>query len=444
MLDVTQGAGRGRHGLLRGLTQLVIVAFALLLVRPSPADAEQKKSPKSKSAKSKSKKPAPEASPTEPSAQPIASKVVLKPGAVDPESVDWGTVAAGAQPPPPKKEIAETPWSAKVGVGSGIDSNIDISPVRTGLNLLVGTSLNAQAILAKNVRIAALGVYEKNPGKDVPAASESQIFVGYIRVLPKNFQLRVSNLLSYGRERTVFADGTVLLDTTTLQTTVADDLAVLAALRIGAFDVEAGGEGTFEIHNGKIQNSTHLGIGGITALRYTFRDRASLRLRYSYTFSNSKGLTARNLAGGIDSQSVPLKVGLHRVRVAARLRISKGAQLLGRYDRVFATDDFSGFYDSRESVFFLGWLARSPRWNFEGNLQYARRFFTERLPTIDNPNRDTVWSATARVDFWPFFSRSVGPFAQYKFEIAKATPTGLLFERHIVLSGVSGRFGNKR
>jgi hypothetical protein len=451
----------------------------LLLMQASPAAAEQKKkSSKSKSvtsksksrskSKSKSKKPKPapvtpvpaavaaepEATPvaskpppTKPSAaKPSASKVIVKAGTRDPESVDWGTVAPGAQPPPPKKEkvIIETPWSAKLSLGAGVDSNIDLFPDGSDAAALLGTGLYAQALVGKNMRVGFLGSFENNPGKDVPAATESEVFAGYIRDLPRNFQLRVSNLLSYQRERSVFADGTVLLEATTLQTTVANDLTLLGALRAGAFDIEAGALSLFEVHEGKIEESRILGTGAVGALRYTFRDRASLRLRYSYEFSRSKGLSARNLAGGVDStEDIPLILGVHRIRASTRLRITNGVQIVGRYDRVFATDDFSGFLNSRESVFFAGWVAELPRLTFEGDFQYARRFFTDRIATPDNPNRDTVITGTARLDFWALISRRLGLFALYKYEKASANPTGLLFERHLVLSGIVGRFGSK-
>ena len=91
------------------------------------------------------------------------------------------------------------------------------------------------------------------------------------------------------------------------------------------------------------------------------------------------GLSSRNLAGGVDAANLPLKVGVHRIRSAARARITTNSQIVARYDRVYATDDFSGFLNSREDVAFLGWVAQLPRWTFEGDVQYAKRFFVDRI-----------------------------------------------------------------
>ncbi len=389
---------------------------------------------------------APEEDPEEPGVdKPGTSNAGAgKPGTIDPEQVDWQSLKPGEEPAPPKREIKETPWSAKLSLGAGVDSNIDLFPTGSDNTLLGGLGFYGQAILSRNLRIGALGVFEKNIGKDTPGASEAEFFTGYMRELPHQLQLRVSNIAAYARERSVFADGTVLLSATTLQTIFKDNAAAIVARRQGAFDIEVGTQFNFEGHSGKIEDSRLFGADAIAALRYTFRDRLSFRLRYTYEYSNTTGLSSRNLAGGIDSQDLPLKIGVHRVRTAARARITRDSQIVARFDRVYATDDFSGFLNSHESVAFLGLVANS-RWvGFEGDFQYAKRFFTDRIATIDNPNEDTVISGTARIDIWALFSRRLGLFAMYRYEKASASPTGILFERHVALSGIAGRFGSTR
>lgn len=434
MLDATLEPVRSRS-LRSSLAHAAVVVLVLGLL-PGITEAQETKDDPEEESQAPTK--ASDVKPT--AAKPVAAEA----GVVNPEEVDWQTVPPGEKPPPPKKvkEIPETPWSAKLSLGSGLDTNSELAATETRSALLSGLGLYAQTLLGRNIRVSALGVFETNPTVDVPAASEAGVFAGYMRELPSNLQLRVSNFLYYARERSVFADGTVLLAATTLQTVLGDNLAALLVLRKGPFDLEFGTQGSFESHAGRIENSRLFGIDGIAALRYTFRDRLSFRVRYSYEFSNTTGLSSRNLAGGVDFSNLPLKVGVHRIRSAARARITTNSQIVGRYDRVYASDDFSGFLNSREDVAFLGWVAQSPRWTFEGDLQYAKRFFTKRIPTIDNPNQDTVWTGTARIDFWALVARRLGLFAMYRYEKASANPTGLLFERHVGMAGVTGRFGN--
>lgn len=420
---------------LPSLAGLAALVLALLLLQAAPVEA----------APAEDEAAAEKSEPTKPAAaKPIAEKPLdLKVGEVNPEEVDWQTVPPGEKPPPPKREIAEIPWSAKLSGGAGIDSNIDLFPTGSDTTVLAGLGFYAQALVGRNIRLATLGNFEKNPTEGAPAATESEFFAGYMRELPNNMQLRVSNMLAYARERSVFADGTVLLSATTLQTILFDNLAVIGAWRRGPFDLEFGTQGSVEVHAGKIEESRLLGVDAIAGLRYTFRDRVSLRLRYSYEFSSTTGLSARNLAGGVDATNVPLRLGIHRVRSAARVRLARNAQVVARFDRVYATDDFSGFLNSHESVAFLGGVAQTKYWTFEGDLQWAKRFFTDRIPTIDNPNSDTVLSGTGRLDLWAFMSRRLGLFAMYRLEKATAHPTGTLFVRHVALSGIVGRFGSK-
>ncbi|MBL4634207.1 MAG: hypothetical protein JKY56_10055 [Kofleriaceae bacterium] len=351
--------------------------------------------------------------------------------------------------PSPEQVVVKTapepkepqPWAALLRIGSGVDSNIDLSAVGSSASALGSVGMYGEYLVSPNLRISALGAFEKNLPFTVPGFTEGEIYVGYINTLSETYQLRVGNLVALTRERSVFADGTVLLDATTLQSIVKENLAVILARRSGVIDLEAGMQGNFEVHDGKIEESTAFGGDGILAVRYSLRNRMSLRLRYSYELSRTTGLSARNLAGGADSMSLPLIVGVHRARLSTRVRLADWARAFVRYDFVAATDDFSGFLNSREHVGFVGWIAESPRWTFEGEGEVARRFFTDRIPTIDNPNKDTVYTGTVRVDFWALAAKKLGFFALYRFDRASASPTGLLFVRHIALGGISMRIG---
>ncbi len=368
---------------------------------------------------------------------------------------DLGTSSPGISSPgtsTPEKPVVETatepkappPWSALLRVGSGMDSNINLSAFGSKATALGGVGLYGQYLVSPNLRISALGAFEKNLPFTVAGFTEGEIYAGYINSLSETYQLRVGNLIALTRERSVFADSTVLLGATTLQGIVKENLALFLVRRSGAIDLEAGMQGNFEVHNGKIENSNLYGGDAILGLRYSIANRMSLRLRYSYELSRTTGLSARNLAGGAEARDLALVVAVHRARLSTRVQLAKWARAFVRYDFVTATDDFSGFLNSREQVVFAGWIAESPRWTFEGEAEVARRFFTDRFPTIDNPNKDTVYTATARADYWALASRKLGFFAMYRFDRASASPTGLLFVRHIVLGGMSIRMGATR
>ncbi len=447
MFDAILSPGR-RSDASRACIATAILALVLLLpggnlkAQPESSSADQATATPSETNASEST--AAETSENTPKSR-AKLKLTTKPEdkpKINPELVDWQALAPGEEPKPPKKEIKEIPWSAKVSARLGVDSNIDLFPTGSKITLLGGLGLYAQAVVSPNLRIATLGLFEKNPGKSSPGATEADFFAGYMRELPKNLQLRVSNILSFARERSVFADGTVLLSSTTLQSILENNTAAIVARRQGAFDLEAGTQLNLEGHAGKIEDSRLFGLDAILALRYTYRDRLSFRFRYSYEYSSTTGLSSRNLAGGVDSQNLPLKIGVHRLRTSARARITRDSAVVARFDRVYATDDFSGFLNSHETVAFLGWVAQSRYFTFEGDAQYAKRFFSDRIATIDNPNADTVLSGTARVDFWALVSRRLGLFAMYRYEKASAHPTGVLFERHVALSGITGRLGS--
>lgn len=348
------------------------------------------------------------------------------------------TVSDSPATPEPKEP---QPWAALLRVGAGTDSNIDLSASGSGTTLLGSVGAYGEYLVSPNFRIAALGSFEKNVPLDAPGFTEAEIYAGYIRDLSEVYQLRISNLVALTRERSVFADGTVLLGATTLQSIFKENIAALVARRGGAWDLEAGLQANTEVHDGKVEESTGFGADAIAGVRYSLRDRASLRLRYTYEFSRTTGLSARNLAGGVDSTKKALIVGVHRLRLSTRVRLASWARAFVRYDFAAATDDFSGFLNSREHVAFAGWIAESPRWTFEGEAEVARRFYTDRIPTIDNPNKDTVYAATARVDFWALASKKLGIFGMYRLERASASPAGVLFVRHVALGGVSMRIG---
>ncbi|MCP4446438.1 MAG: hypothetical protein GY811_13995 [Myxococcales bacterium] len=362
--------------------------------------------------------------------------------------------AAGGESKPPEqsqllpKPQPARPWLSLIRVGAGVDNNIEMSPFGSDPTALTGFDMTSQVAVSRNLRIAMQADYEKNLPSTAAGSGGAGLFAGYLRDLPANFQLRLSTHIEGRQERSVFADGAILTTTTALQRILETNFAGLLAYRLGSIDFEVGLQGDFEIHDGNVESSQLLGIQRMAGIRYSYRDRFALRLRYSYEFSQTKGLSGRNLNGAVLNEDQTLIIGVNRVRVSMRTRITDKSSIFARYDYVTAKDDFNGYLDSREHVGFISTAADWDAVSFDANVEVAHRSFFLRAPTIDNPDTDTTYSGIIRADGWvlPSFAgaKRVGLFALYKLQVVRANPTGLVFARHVGLGGISGRFGSGR
>lgn len=338
------------------------------------------------------------------------------------------------------------PWVSQIHIGAGVDNNIDMSPFGSDPSALMGFNLVSQYQASKNLRIALQGDYQKNLPNTTAGDGGAALFAGYLRDLPAHLQLRLSGYVEGRQERSVFADGAILTTTTAVQKIVESNVAGLLAYRFGPMDIEAGVQSNFEAHDGNLQSSQLFGVHAVAGLRYSYRDRVTLRLRYTYELSRTNGLSSRNLNGGIVGQDNTLVIGVNRARVSMRTRLSDVSTLFARYDYVTATDDFSGYLDSREHVGFVSTAVNWGSFGLDASSEVAHRFFFLRTASPDNPDTDTTYSGVIRVNAWvlPTFAnvKRIGLFALYKAQVVNANPTGLVFARHIGMSGISGHFGS--
>lgn len=337
------------------------------------------------------------------------------------------------------------PWVSHLHWGVGGDSNINLSQFGSKLAPLSSVDLVGQVQPTKRLRISGQVSYDKNLPSALPGTGGGELFVGYMRALPGDLQLRVSGQLGLRRDRSVFADGLILENTSALQSNFEGRMAALLAYRIGPFDIEGGTQINTEAQRSNAVNANLRGINLIGGLRYTLRDRVALRARYSYEFTDTRGLSARNLAGGLDLVVRPLLMAVNRFRISARTRVGSKSSVFVRYDYVNSSDDYSGHLDSHEHVAFLASSFDYETLSLDANAELATRDFYRRTASVDNNGSDTTVSGGLRADAWilptPAGTSRLGVFAHYRLEVVSASPTGLIFARHIAVVGVAAKFG---
>ena len=334
----------------------------------------------------------------------------------------------------------EATWSTHARLAGGLDSNVLRAPKGVESSGLLRVDGGAR-LSGERLELRLDGSHEQTTKDSALSESELEAAASYDHEVSDRLTFTLAALAAYRRDLTVYSDGTVLAAGGTLRRELGAHVLGVAVVELDPFDLELGARGDLETVSGN-EKYDLTGAEFSIGTRWFATPWLTARARYAFTTRSLDGLTARNRAGGNAGIERAIRLSVHTGRLQLRAEPSERVALLVRYDHALVADDFTGYFDGTERELRAGGLVHvSPKVDVESTFGYLARTYGDRVASVDNQSSDATLGLTTDLELWLF--RTVGLFARYQLERASAEPVGVLYTRHVVLAGVTGRLGER-
>jgi hypothetical protein len=144
--------------------------------------------------------------------------------------------------------------------------------------------------------------------------------------------------------------------------------------------------------------------------------------------------------GGATGLDRAIHLALHAARLTLRWTPLDALVVTGRWEHTFIADDITGYLDGSQDDVRTGLLfAWGRRASVEVAFQFLLREYSARVVSATNQVGEATLGVVLDAQLWIF--DHLGAFGEYRLERVEADPLGLLYTRHIVLLGATGRVG---